>query len=165
MRAASLRRTDRSYGAETTQARKRSQPGDRFKNVDRGSMTVVPDKAPIGEEHARRVRRICMSMPGCEEKLSHGEPTWFVRKRVFAMFANNHHNDGHVAIWIPAAPGLKQNLISTAPDTFFRPPYVGVKGWVGIELSQIGEEELTDHIISAWKMVAPKSLANGGSVV
>ena len=41
-------------------------------------------------------------MPETSEKLSHGEPTFFVRKKVFAMFANNHHKDGHVAVWIPA---------------------------------------------------------------
>jgi len=99
-----------------------------------------------------------MRMPGCEEKLSHGEPTWFVRKRVFVMFANNHHNDGHVAIWLPMLPGMRASLIATWPDIFFRPPYVGVKGWVGIELDQIREEELAAHVLEAWKMVAPKSL-------
>jgi hypothetical protein len=58
----------------------------------------------------------------CSEKLSHGEPTFFVRKKVFAMFANNHHDDGHVAVWIPAAPGVQGALIKAAPETFFRPP-------------------------------------------
>ena len=120
---------------------------------------VVKGNAHEGEDHARRVRQICMRMPGCDEKLSHGEPTWFVRKRVFVMFANNHHNDGRVAIWIPASPGLQESLIATTPATYFRPPYVGVKGWVGIELDRIGDEELATHILEAWKMVAPKSLA------
>jgi hypothetical protein len=120
---------------------------------------VVKKKASSGEDHARRVRRICMALPGCEEKLSHGEPTWFVRKRVFVMFANNHHNDGHVAIWIPALPGLQESLIATSPDSFFRPPYVGVKGWVGVELDRVGDEELATHILEAWKLIAPKSLS------
>jgi hypothetical protein len=119
----------------------------------------VKEKDKGGEEQIRRVRRICMRLPGCEEKLSHGEPTWFVRKRVFVMFANNHHNDGHVAIWIPALPGLQENLIATFPDTFFRPPYVGVKGWVGVVLDRVEDEELTTYILEAWKIVAPKSFA------
>src|SRR5712664_934264 len=78
------------------------------------------------KEHLRRVRRICAAMPETSEKLSHGEPTFFVRKKVFTMFANNHHNDGHVAVWIPAAPGLQAMLIKASPQTFFKPPYVGV---------------------------------------
>src|ERR1700709_2420236 len=89
-----------------------------------------------------RVRRICLSMPGASEKLSHGEPTFFVKKRVFAMCSNNHHNDGHVAVWIPAEPSEQEALIAGLPKTYYRPPYVGVKGWVGIELSEIDDEEL-----------------------
>jgi len=97
-------------------------------------------------------------MPESTEKLSHGEPTFFVRKRVFTMFANNHHNDGHIAVWIPAAPGLQAALIEAAPETFFRPPYVGARGWVGIELSSISDEELAFHIREAWQMVAPRKM-------
>jgi len=119
---------------------------------------VAKEKANVTDDHMRRVRRICMGMPGCDEKLSHGEPTWFVRKRVFVMFANNHHNDGHVAVWLPTLPGMQASLIEASPDTYFRPPYVGVKGWVGIELDRVGEEELAAHILEAWKLVAPKSL-------
>jgi hypothetical protein len=98
-------------------------------------------------------------MPECTEKLSHGEPTFFVRKKVFAMFSNNHHNDGHVAVWIPAEPGAQATLIQMAPETYFKPPYVGVKGWVGIELDSIGDDELASHIREAWRMITPKSLA------
>jgi hypothetical protein len=119
---------------------------------------IIKEKVKAAEDHTRRVRWICMCMPGCEEKLSHGEPTWFVRKRVFVIFANNHHNDGHVAVWLPMLPGMQASLIAASPDTYFRPPYVGVKGWVGIELDQIGGEGLAAHILEAWKMVAPKSL-------
>lgn len=109
-----------------------------------------------------RVRRICAGMPGCEEKLSHGEPTWFVRKRVFCMFSNDHHGDGHVAVWLPAAPGVQGAMIAEAPETYYRPPYVGVKGWVGAELSRIGEDELASLIRAAWRMVAPKGMGGGG---
>ena len=44
------------------------------------------------EDHIQRVQRICMALPEATEKLSHGEPTFFVRKKVFTMCANNHHN-------------------------------------------------------------------------
>ena len=115
-------------------------------------------RSETGEEHLKRVRRICAAMPESTEKLSHGEPTFFVRKKVFAMFANNHHNDGHIAVWIPVPPGLQPLLIKNSPETFFKPPYVGVRGWVGIELEQISDEELAAHIREAWQMVAPKRL-------
>lgn len=106
-------------------------------------------------DQIERVRRLCVALPEVTEKLSHGEPTFFARKKVFAMFSNNHHNDGHIAVWIPAAPGLQQALIEESPETYYRPPYVGVRGWVGIELARIGDEALREHLAAAHRMNAP----------
>ena len=112
----------------------------------------------MSQKQLERVRRICLALPVTTEKLSHGEPTFFVQNKVFVMFANNHHNDGHIAVWLPVPSGLQSTLIETAPKTFFKPPYVGVRGWVGIELDQISDEDLTFHIQVAWELIAPKPL-------
>jgi hypothetical protein len=111
-----------------------------------------------GDKHVERVRRICLSLPETMEKVSHGEPTFFVRKKVFAMISNNHHNDGHIAVWIPAAIGIQEALIEAAPKKFYRPPYVGVRGWVGIELPRVGEKELAAHLREAWRLIAPEKI-------
>jgi hypothetical protein len=113
-------------------------------------------KTGLGEENLARVRRICMALPEATEKTSHGEPTFFVHKRVFCMFANNHHNDGHIAVWVPTEPGLQATLLKTAPDKYFYPPYVGGGGWIGIELTQIDDEDLGLHILEAWRMIEAK---------
>lgn len=113
---------------------------------------------PQSEKHLKRLRKVCLGLPESSEKLSHGEPTFFVQKKVFAMFDNNHHDGGHVGVWIPARPGMQEILVSEAPETYYRPPYVGVKGWVGIELTKIGDEALAAHIREAWTMIAPKRL-------
>jgi len=104
------------------------------------------------------VRRICFVYPETTERLSHGEPTFFVRNKVFAMFSNDHHNDGHIAVLLPAPPGVQSMLIENSPEKFYRPAYVGVRGWIGIELSSISDQELANHIDQAWKMIAPKRL-------
>jgi len=105
-----------------------------------------------------RVRRICATMPSVSEKLSHGTPTFFVEKDkgVFTMFADNHHQDGHLAVWLPAPPGLQSALIEDAPETYFKPPYVGSSGWIGIELDQIRDEALEIHVRKAWELAARK---------
>ncbi|HZI85698.1 MAG TPA: MmcQ/YjbR family DNA-binding protein [Pyrinomonadaceae bacterium] len=110
------------------------------------------------EKQMERVRRICLSLPETWEKISHGEPTFFVRKKVFAMCSNNHHNDGHIAVTIPAAIGIQAMLIERSPEKFYRPPYVGVRGWVGIELGKVSDEELEFHIREAWRLIAPEKL-------
>ena len=107
-------------------------------------------------EHLQRVRRICMALPGTTEKLSHGEPTFFVAKKVYTMFADNHHNDGHIAVWLSAPPGAQPALIRQNPKAYFRPPYVGVRGWIAIDLDHIDDDELGSHIHQAWQMIAPR---------
>lgn len=121
-------------------------------------MNEPPEKSAMGGEQLERVRQLCLALPETSERLSHGEPTFFVHKKVFVMFANNHHNDGHVAVWLPVPPGVQNSLIETEPDTYFRPPYVGGRGWVGIELSRISDEDLRYYIQVAWELIAPKRL-------
>ena len=116
-----------------------------------------------GGKQLKRVRLICNSIPGVMEKISHGEPTFFTPKRVFTMFADNHHGDGHVAVWVPAAPGVQQALIEEAPDTYFRPPYVGIAGWVGVELSRVNDEQLGAVIREAFRLMTAKTTASGRS--
>jgi hypothetical protein len=109
-------------------------------------------------KHLRRVRRLCAALPEATEKLSHGEPTFFVRKKVFAMFANNHHNDGRIAVWLPAPIGIQEMLIESSPEKFFKPPYVGGRGWIGVELNRVNDDELDFLLRQAWRMIAPKKL-------
>jgi hypothetical protein len=112
----------------------------------------------MSEKQLARLRQICLALPETSERLSHGEPTFFVHKKVFAMFANNHHNDGYIAVWLPAPTGFQSALIEKNPSIYFKPPYVGVRGWIGIELDRITDEDLRFHIQTAWELVAPKRL-------
>ena len=120
--------------------------------------TAKQPKLDKGEKQLERVRRICMALPETMEKLSHGEPTFFVRKKVFAMCSNNHHNDGHIAAWLPAAIGVQEALIKSNPKKFYRPPYVGVRGWIAVELDQVNDKELALHVREAWRLIAPEKL-------
>ncbi|MEP7189700.1 MAG: MmcQ/YjbR family DNA-binding protein [Roseiflexaceae bacterium] len=112
----------------------------------------------MNEDQIERVRRICTALPQTTERLSHGEPTFFVHKKVFVMFANNHHNDGHIAVWLPAPDGFQAGLIEEAPQIFFKPPYVGVRGWLGINLDCVNDADLKMYIHIAWELIAPKRL-------
>lgn len=108
-----------------------------------------------------RLRAICMALPEATERLSHGEPTWFVRgKRVFATFANHHHDD-RVAFWCPAPPEAQAVLTASDPAHFFRPPYVGPSGWIGVYLDTPDVEwgQVEDFVKEAYRLVAPKKLA------
>lgn len=118
----------------------------------------MPGRRRSSNEHVERVRRICLALPETFEKLSHGEPTFFVRKKVFAMCSINHHSDGHIAVCLPAAIGIQEMLIKKDPKKFYRPPYVGVRGWVGVEIDKVSDKELALHIREAWNLIAPEKL-------
>jgi hypothetical protein len=112
----------------------------------------------MSQDQLERVRRICLALPEASERLSHGEPTFFAGKKVFTMFADNHHDDGRIAVWLPVPAGLQATLIESDPDIYFKPPYVGWRGWVGIELAAVSDEDLAYHIQVAWELVAPRRL-------
>jgi len=89
----------------------------------------------VAERIVERLRKICLALPEANERESHGEPTWFAGKgKVFAMFDNHHHGAAHLAVWLPQPLGVQEMLIEADPERFFRPPYVGPSGWVGVVL-------------------------------
>jgi predicted DNA-binding protein (MmcQ/YjbR family) len=82
-----------------------------------------------------RLRKICLALPEANERLSHGEPTWFAGKgKVFAMLDNHHHGAEHLGVWLPMPRGAQESLIAGDGGRFFKPPYVGPSGWVGMVL-------------------------------
>ncbi len=107
-----------------------------------------------------RVRALCMALPEATERLSHGEPTWFVRgKKTFVMYLDDHHGDGRLAIWCPAAPGVQEAMVDEEPERFFRPPYVGGRWWLGVRLDvDVDWDEIAEIVADAYRTVAPKRL-------
>ncbi|MBS1856942.1 MAG: MmcQ/YjbR family DNA-binding protein [Acidobacteria bacterium] len=103
-----------------------------------------------------RLRKACATLPQFEEKISHGAPSFFGPRCCFAMFLDNHHNDGRLAAWLAAAPGAQQQMIAEAPETYFYPPYVGCRGWIGVELGRVGDAELAELVRAAWNWIARK---------
>lgn len=112
---------------------------------------------PQAKRELERVRAICLALPGATEKIAWGAPT-FRAPKIFAMFADQHHGDGRIALWCNAPKGSQEILVASEPQRFFRPPYVGPGGWVGVILPAIGDERLTALVREAYRMVAPKKL-------
>ncbi len=77
------------------------------------------------------------------------------------MFANNHHDDGHIAVWLPAGPGVQDAVIEEEPAIFFRPPYVGPAGWIGVEMRKIDDDRLGALIREAFILISAKDRRAG----
>jgi hypothetical protein len=109
----------------------------------------------------QKVRELCLDLPETNERASHGRPAFFVRdKKSFVMYMDNHHGSGHEALWCAAPEGIQEMLVNAAPEHYFRPPYVGHRGWIGVYLDTgIDEDEVAGVIEDAYLAVAPKPLA------
>jgi hypothetical protein len=114
------------------------------------------------ERTLTRIREICLALPETSERLSHGAPTFFVRgKKAFLMVLTNHDDDGRFAIWCAAAPGMQEMLVDADPERFFRPPYVGHRGWLGVRLDRgLDWEEVAGIAEDAFAEVAPAKLVD-----
>lgn len=112
-------------------------------------------EAALGE-----LRRICSALPELTERPSHGAPTFFVRdKRSICMLHDDHHGEHGTALWAAAPPGVQEQLVEGEPERFFRPPYVGHRGWVGVHLDVDPDWGEVDEIVrEAYRQVAPKTL-------
>ena len=56
-------------------------------------------------------------------------------------------------------PGAQEQLIAEDPDQFFRPPYVGHRGWVGVRIDRNPDwDEIAAIVADAYRLVAPKRL-------
>jgi hypothetical protein len=114
----------------------------------------------LKQDPLEKLRRLCLALPETTERLSHGEPTWFVRdKKTFVMYANHHHDDV-LAFWCAAPDGAQEALIAADPERFFRPPYVGHRGWLGVRLdvTPVDWDQIGDLVNAAYRVAAPKRL-------
>jgi hypothetical protein len=106
------------------------------------------------------VRTICLALPEVTERLSHGAPTWFVGGKTFVtLWAHGHHADEFPHLWCAGLPGTQQELAASDPGRFFRPPYVGGRGWIGVRLDGDPDwAEIAELCQDAYRAIAPPRL-------
>jgi hypothetical protein len=107
------------------------------------------------------IRGVCLGLPEVDERLSHGAPTFFVRgkKTFLSVWSHGHHDNEFPHLWCAAPEGVQARLIADRSGEFFRPPYVGHRGWLGVRLDRgLALDELTDLCEDAYCVVAPPTL-------
>ena len=107
---------------------------------------------------ADRVRAICLALPGMTEKPSHGSPAFFAGKQAVMLWAEGHHDHDFPHLWCAAPPGVQEALVAGS-GRYFRPPYVGHRGWIGVRLDgDVDWDEIAELIEDAYRTVAPAKL-------
>ena len=117
---------------------------------------MTPAPPALSACHLSRLRAICLALPEAVEKETWEAPTFRIRDKIFAMV---HGWDGRAGVLCKAPPGAQTILVAAAPERFFRPPYVGHKGWIGFWLDGAPDwGEIADLIGRSYRMTAPKKL-------
>lgn len=119
-------------------------------------------KTAAADARLTRVAKICLELPetACERKGDHA--SFLVRKKVFAYYLANHHNDGIVSICAKVLPGDNVSLATGDPARFYLPAYIGPRGWVGLRLDvgSIDWDEVAELVTGSYLLAAPKTLAS-----
>jgi hypothetical protein len=124
-----------------------------------------PRRSPADDAY-EHVREICLRFAAAEEKLSHGAPSFHLRGKMFLMFIDDHHGDGRIAVWCKSTLEEQRRRVESDPARFFVPPYVGPKGWVGVNVGAANTDwiELSILVEEAWTSVAPARVLRGEEV-
>jgi hypothetical protein len=115
----------------------------------------------VDTDLAARLREICLALPAVTERPSHSAPTWFVqdKKSFVTLWATGHHANDFPHLWCAGLPGVQEALAGSSPDRFFRPPYVGHRGWIGVRLDGAADwDEIAELCADAYRGVGPARL-------
>lgn len=111
----------------------------------------------------QKIRETALQLPETQERLSHGQPTFFVAGRQFAQFRDNHHGDGKTVVCVRVSSLDEQSmLLEASPNTYSKPAYL--PSWISINLlgSDVDWDHVGDKIAQSWELAAPRSLLEAG---
>ena len=117
--------------------------------------------APREDRRLARLSTLALGLPGATRELSGRHASFRVRGRTFAYYLDDHHGDGIVGLVCRAPAGMGEALAAAEPDRFYRPAYLGARGWIGIRLDRgpVDWDEVGDFVTESYLMGAPKRLA------
>lgn len=103
-----------------------------------------------------RVRALCLALPETGEKESHGRPTFFAGRRVFAQYGIAGDDDRRLLVHPDEAD--RRALLDDPRCSV--PPYLGPAGWLGLDLAArpdappVDWDEVAELVEDSYRRVA-----------
>jgi len=125
-------------------------------------MTLSAKQLAQSKSRRERVVETCRTLPEVTyEVVGDGHISFRIRKKIFAYYLIDHHDDGIIAFCCKSSLSEQRRLIREDSETFFLPAYLGAKGWIAIrlDLDEVEWETITDLARRAFQSIAPRKLA------
>ena len=109
------------------------------------------------------IRQAALELPGTSERLSHGQPTFFVAGKQFAQFRQNHHGDARTVVCVRVGSLDEQAMLLEADSaTYSKPAYL--PSWLAINVTgeAVDWDHVGDRIAQSWELAAPRRLLEAG---
>ncbi|QSB05511.1 MmcQ/YjbR family DNA-binding protein [Natronoglycomyces albus] len=111
----------------------------------------------MSDDILSRLTTICARLPEAQESTTVHHPSFKVRGKAFVMLADPNKWSEVESLWIKSTPGEQQALIQSDPEQYFKPPYVGPSGWIGVRLTKECDwDEVAELVTEGWRLAAPK---------
>ena len=109
----------------------------------------------MAESRLAKLRKIALALPETHEELTwETHATFRVRKKIFVIVSEDQSS-----INMKADPDERPALLANE-ERFYRPAYVGTKGWIGMRLTKgVDWNEVAELVTTSYCMIAPKTLA------
>ncbi len=122
--------------------------------------TLIPKTAAV-EDDLARLTKICLAFPEAERVARGPHAVFIVRKKKFAYYLNDHHGDSRIGVCGRTTMGENEVLVAADPDRFYKPAYIGARGWVGLRLARpdVDWTEVAELVTDSYRLAAPKRLA------
>jgi hypothetical protein len=111
----------------------------------------------------KKIREAALELPETKERLSHGQPTFFVAGKQFAQFRDNHHSDGKIVVCVRVS-GLDEQamLLEADSETYSKPAYMPTWLSVSVAGDKVDWDHVADRIATSWELAAPRRLLEAG---
>jgi hypothetical protein len=136
-------------------------PGPALK-VSSFNMTLSAKQLAQSVRRRERLIDICQTLPEVSYEVVGKEHIAFrVRKKIFAYYLLDHHDDGIIAFCCKSTLSEQRRLVRDDPESFFVPAYLGAKGWVAIrlDLDEVDWDTVNELARQAFQSIAPRKLA------
>jgi predicted DNA-binding protein (MmcQ/YjbR family) len=114
-----------------------------------------------GDPLLARLRRIALQLPGADEKVSHGRPTFYTSK-VFAYYGGSTKVGGgwvqHPRSLLVLPDPTERRALVEEPRCYL-PAYLAPSGWIGIDLDDdIDWSEVSELVDASYRLTAGRRL-------